>query len=96
MAGLIALRADNVKKGLFETPSVTEQLVKDKEYSRRGKTHTLNFEDGTFAHVNSYQYKNIGQDDRVYVVYVADVAVAAFRTEEYSLAGINISTNDDL
>ncbi|MBO4459426.1 MAG: hypothetical protein J5778_02065 [Clostridiales bacterium] len=86
LGGLVALQGDNVRRGFFETPVVAEHVVKEKNYSRRGKTHTLYFEDGSFAHVSSNQHKKIAPDDQVYVVYVADVAVAAFRAEEYSLA----------
>ena len=83
---LIALCIDNVRRVFWETPAVAEHVVQKKNYSGRTYTHTLYFEDGSFAHVSAYQYDKAALDDHVYVVCVADVAVGAFRTEEYSLA----------
>lgn len=82
---LIVLNARRGVRGLFETPSTCVKTVSDKNYSDTGMTYTIDFTDGSYAHVNNYAYRQIAVGDEVYVVYCDEVAIGVFPASKYEL-----------
>ncbi len=66
-------------------PSTCVKIVSDTNYSNIGKTYTIDFTDGTYAHVNNYSYKQLAAGQEVYVVYCDEVAIGVFPASKYEL-----------
>ena len=82
---LIVLNARRAVRGIFMPPSTCVKTVSDTNYSNTGKTYTIDFTDGTYAHVNNYSYKQLAAGQEVYVVYCDEVAIGVFPASKYEL-----------
>lgn len=82
---VIVLFARRAVRGFFEMPATCVKTVSDMSYSNTGKTYTVDFTDGTYAHVSGYSYRQLAVGDEVYVVYCDEVAIGVFQTSKYQL-----------